>query len=434
MDNRKILLTENVPSLNKGEVSILFGMLEGINVLGEIELSMLSSLPQVDRKRYKNRIKVIDISQLTPSATNNRLLRVITSLLDLSRHVLFLLLYKVIGKKVLNLFKNELWRAYLDADLIIMGHDASFGIGGGSGVPSIFYPVFIPLFSKALRKPTMFYGGSIELAIRFKWVINRAYKFALDNIDLVTLRDRISLGNLRRIGIKNERVFVTADPAFLLKPSPPERINEIMQKEGIEIGISPLIGLTLSRERALLAFPSLGTENAYKAHAREMAVVIDGLIEDLGAFVVIVPHCIGPGRNLDDRIVAKDVYGMCQKQNKIKVITEEYDAADLKGLLGHFDFFLGERLHSVINAMGMGVPSIAISNSSDQRLDIIKMLGQDEAIYPIEGMDSQSLLAKVVGSWAIRDRIKKDLEINVESMKKEALRNGELLRDLIEQR
>jgi polysaccharide pyruvyl transferase WcaK-like protein len=436
----RIFIAENMPSLNKGEMTILEGMMETFKNLDEVEVSMLSAVTDVDKCRYGTMVEMIDVGKYLPLSLDfsignicNWLIRLFSSIIFLAKHMPFLILHKTFGLKTLKFMKSEIWGNYVKSDIIIVGHDNSFNLGGGWGTPILFYPLFIPLFAKMLGKPVAFYGGTFQPPLISHWFLKRAYMFTLGKMDLITLRERISYQNLTTLGFRSNKMFVTADPAFLLQPVSSEDARKIMRQENIDVYQKPLIGITVTREKASISFPELrNSQSSYYTHIKMLAEVIDKLIDELGARVVFVPHCIGYGERLDDRIVSNEVYQRCQNKHGVKVITTEYNAAELKGLIGQFDFFIGERLHSVINAMSVGVPSIVISNAADQRLDIIRMLGQDEAICYIENLDRDTLLAKVNDAWSRRDSIREELKSQVEIMQERAKLNGKLLKELLD--
>ena len=54
----------------------------------------------------------------------------------------------------------------------------------------------------------------------------------LNKVDLITLRENISMNEIRRCKITKPRVEVTADPAFLLKPCSDERADELLKSFG----------------------------------------------------------------------------------------------------------------------------------------------------------------------------------------------------------
>ena len=60
MKKFKILIAENLPSYNKGEMAILYGLTDNTKNLN-IEYSMYSFHPDFDKKRYGNDINIIDI-------------------------------------------------------------------------------------------------------------------------------------------------------------------------------------------------------------------------------------------------------------------------------------------------------------------------------------------------------------------------------------
>ena len=61
----------------------------------------------------------------------------------------------------------------------------------------------------------------------------RMLKETADVCDFVTVRDQDSLKLLREVGVTHDRILVTADAALTLAPSAPERIKEILAKEGV---------------------------------------------------------------------------------------------------------------------------------------------------------------------------------------------------------
>ena len=434
----KILIAENVPSLNKGELAILEGMLESFRSIGEVEVSILSAHYETDASRYPPPVRTIDIKESWPLVggldgrwCNNFFF---APILLMFKHAFFLITYKVFGLRVLRLFRGKIWQTYLNADLIIEGHDGNFGLGSDPESP-LFYPLYLPFFAKMLAKPTVLYAGTINRVLRFRWLIDQIFKFALGRIDLITVRENASYQNLKEIGLQSNRIFVTADLAFLLQPVPLEQVEEIMKREGIDKASKPLIGMTITHEIASKAFPELNSpESSYQKHIEMIAKVIDDLTDKLNASVVFMPHCIGLDEKLDDRIVAKDIFWKCANKDKVKVITNEYGLQELKGLIGQFDFFIGERVHSVINAMSMCVPSIVISWSSDQRLGIIKMVGQENAVCYVDGLDANTLISKIDGIWSEREKIKIELKSQIGIMKERAMLNGKLLKELLESR
>jgi len=433
----KILIAENIPSLNKGEMAIYSGMCETFKVLGNVKVYMFSERPEIDTMRYKEKAEIININSSLHFSNNqleSKYKAILVSIWSFLQHVFFLFLYKLIGRKALSIMKDVLWKTYLGSDIIIVGHNGVFGIGGGLGTPLYFMPLYIPLFSKLLGKPVVVYGASIGPS-KIK-IIEACKRFVLNRVDLVTLREEQTYEDLKKMNVKNKMMFILPDPAFLLQPENFQRAEEIMSLEGINKGAEPLIGITITRIKASFIHLDLGEfEKKYQYHIHVIASVIDKLVEQINANIVFIPHCIGLSKELDDRIVSSDIYTLCKNKRKVKVITNEYTAEELKGLIGKCDLFIGERIHSVIGAISMGVPSLAISHASDRRLKIISgVFNEKDLVYEVDTLNESSLLSKIIEIWVQRKIIKERLTKKAITLSQGAMKNGELLKEILEKR
>ena len=57
-----ILIAENIPVLNKGELALLCGMIESFSLLGSVKVKILSSSLEDDLIRYGDKLEIIDVS------------------------------------------------------------------------------------------------------------------------------------------------------------------------------------------------------------------------------------------------------------------------------------------------------------------------------------------------------------------------------------
>lgn len=425
----KIFIAEEIPSLNKGEAAILFGMIESFRTLGDVEVSLLSFHPEIDRPRYSNRVKIIDGIKdlhLKKDFDQSMIARLFESIVVIPQYFSFMILYKFFGLNALKIMKKEIWKEYCKSDLIIIGHDGVFSGLFGVIPFSQIYDLFL---AKVLKKCITIYAGS---AGTFENMLQRNIaKGISNNVDLVTLRDEVSYINLENIGANMTHIHLTADLAYLLPHAPPERVRKIMLQEKIDENDGPLIGMTVTREICQMAFSdSKSVEERYRKSIRLLSQVVDYLIGELNAMVIFIPHCIGPTKELDDRIVANDIYQLVKNKHSVKVITKECTPEELKGLFGQFDLFIGERLHSVVGAVSMYVPSIAILYPSP-RNEIIAGVLDEKYMCNIETIDFDLLISKIVDILSEKEKIKKDLVDKVEAVKKRVLLNGELLKNLL---
>lgn len=419
----RVFICENIPSLNKGEMEILGGIVQSFKEIGTINLSMISQECEIDSKRYGSTVEIINLREPLSIKHSKGYNKSFTSVKFFFQHVLFIILYKFLGLKSLRIMKSAIWKAYIDADILLIGHNGTFGIRA----TQYLYHIYLPLFAKSLGKKIILYGGSVPKFRRFSKLFNFLIKISLDRLDLITLRENTSYNNLRSAGITNKNVFVTLDLAFLLPPVAEKRANEILSENNIDLHRKPIIGMTVTREIANKAFPN----ESYKIHNEVMAQIIDELISRYDAQVIFLPHCIGPGDKLDDRLVARDIFTSIKNKSRVKLIEGEYGAEELKGVIGQFDFFIGERVHSVINAISMGVPSIVLTWKTDLRKDIFTVIEKEEIIYCVENLDKQELLSKITSSWKNKENLKERLISQKESIRERAGLNSKLLKNIL---
>jgi len=432
-----ILIPEEIPSLNKGEAAIITGMMETFKILeSDVKVTMFSIYYKEDKQRYSPEIEVVDARGIMPSdiitASSSNVQKILEMAVSLCKHLLFAFLYKFFGLKATKIMRRNVWEAYCKSDLVIICHDSLF---------SPLYHVMITSFCKFLGKRLVIYGATFNPKVKDekfplvkRILVRYLMKTVFRKVDLITLREELSYKFLQEIGVGNTPMYVTGDFPFLLKPEGEEGVNKIIQRESLE-NCKPMIGMTIGQYKIGLTFLDIKNPEAkYNAFLDAITRVVDYLTESLNVTVVFIPHCIGFSKKLDDRIIAKEVYNKVKHKDKVKVITTEYSPEELKGLIGKFALFVGMRLHSVVDAVSMNVPSIMLSDSSDYRAHGIigKMLGQEKWVYNMENFHSDKLIIKINELWNAREKVKSELASKIDLVKKQTMFNGELLARVIQ--
>jgi len=261
-------------------------------------------------------------------------------------------------------------------------------------------------------------------------------KYALNRAHLITLRENVSYGYIRALGINNPNTEATADKAFLLEPVEKNKALQLLKKHGITENNRPLIGITAVfgawiQKRGLVDIPN--TKDKYEVHVRMIAEVVDYLTEELGADVIFFPHSIGPDDKLDDRKVAASIVERVKNKSRVVSIEEDYSPQQLKGMIGRCDFFIGERTHSVIAAASQNIPFVMISRSQDFRTHGIvgDMLGQQQWVVDIDRYEEGKLLVAVKKAWESREKTHQELIEIIPDMIKRSMLNGELLKKAV---
>ena len=319
--------------------------------------------------------------------------------------------------------KNSQLFDYYDSDIVVnSGGDhlsGEYGIGTLGSFINISYAIL-------LGKPVILYGESLGY---FKNpVLNSIAKFVFNRTKLILVREELSKRYLDNNNITMPKIYVTADPAFLLDAVPQSRVFEILSEEGIGKIQKPLIGINPSG--LISRFRGKGHQKAEEEFASIMAKVIDNLAENLKATMIMIPHVYTP--NDDDGIAINMIFREVENKSKVKIIKNEYTPQELKGIIGQCDLFIGARMHATIASTSMLVPTVGIAYSHKMHGIIGEMLGQERYILDIKDLNYESLISTINDAWENREKIRKELEVKIPMVKEKAMLNGKLVKELLD--
>jgi colanic acid/amylovoran biosynthesis protein len=428
---KRIFLAEHIPSLNKGELSILTGLVHTLRAhLGPHKLAVLSWMEDVDRVRYSPDIEIVGAGTDMFAQSDDRVTWALNAVFLGLRLLGASVIWRLVGDRARPLLRDRLWRTFTEADVILVGHDNAATVRGGIS-PLLAATV---VAAKVTGKRIAIVAGSIG-PFRGSAALAAA-RLVLKRVDLLTLRDPLSASYCRAARLTDAPTYLTADLAFLVEPVSSQESERILAREGIPKD-RPIVGITVVEGSAVFrhAFASLGVERGIRGrkHAEAMAEVADYLVEQLGASVAFIPHSIGPGLR-DDRIVARKVYERVLHRDRVWVVENEYSDAELKGLLSLFDFFIGERTHSLIAALSGRVPSVGISFPDDHRTYGIigEMLGLGDWLYDVRALDPVSLCSHLRNCWERKGDMRRKLDEVIPRIEQRSQLNGALIAGLLE--
>ena len=400
----KIYIPEHIPSGNKGEEAILQGIYQGLKDQGkEVSISVFSKTPEIDKINFGSQFEVVDGITFRPTHGKSIFLRILETVSIWLKHISFLITWRLIGKRCLYFFKGGNWKAYIDADIILVGHD---------GVLSDLNLLFA-LFAKGIGKKTVIFGCGFK-GFRFRFS-EKIAPLLISMMDLVTLREKRSYDYLRHIGVYSNNVFLKPDPAFLMKPAKESEVDRFWENEKLFSKKRPLIGMVVIKGSSHFSeFHEYITdkEKKYQRHIEFFAEMVEKVLEITSGTVVFLPHSVQSSKGRDDRTCARDVKAKMKRfQNNVILIENEYNAATLKGAIQRLDFLVSQRLHSIIGAASVGTPFVMLTVRGDGRAhDIVKYtIGRDDLIFDLNNPDIEDFAEKFEQLWASRDRIRKDL-------------------------
>jgi len=319
--------------------------------------------------------------------------------------------------------KNSRLFQYYDSDIVINSGGDMLSGEYGAGTLGSFINI---LYALLLNKPAVLYGES--LGYYSNPILNSIAKFIFNRTKLILVREELSKKYLDDNNITMPKIYVTADPAFLLNLVPQLRVFEILSVEGINGIQKPLIGVNPSG--LISRFRGKEHKKAEEEFASIIAKVIDNLIGTLNATIIMIPHVYSSG--VDDRIAINSIFHKVKNKLKVKIIKNEYTPQELKGIIGQCDLFIGARMHATIAATSMLVPTVGIAYSHKMHGIIGEMLGQEKYVLDIKDLSYESLISTINDAWENREKIKKELEVKIPKVKEKAMLNGKLIKELLD--
>ncbi|MCF6351464.1 MAG: polysaccharide pyruvyl transferase family protein [Cyclobacteriaceae bacterium] len=256
---------------------------------------------------------------------------------------------------------------------------------GGIADPYIMYfQLFDVFLAHKLGKKIIILPNSIG---PFKnklagWIVTKA----LSKCALVSVREGVSGQFMKTQNIPH---LISPDLGFYLRPSQKDYTNYLLG-HGVPVKTSKNIAITLRPYR----FD--GKENAgrlYTAYLNKMEEVVERLLK-LGYAVTLLSHTYGPSLHEDDRVALRPIY--MHLSEKYKNLTYLHDknlnCTQLEKIYSYYDVVIGTRFHSVIFALNVDTPAIAIAYGGNKAYGIMQDMELEEYVVPIENPDSEVIL------------------------------------------
>lgn len=241
------------------------------------------------------------------------------------------------GIKTVNRFNLfAILREFKSAKLLLSGGGTL--IQDATSTKSLIYYLSIISLAKKMGLKTMLYANGMG-PISDKNV-KKVHK-VLNKTDLITLRENVSMEEIRRCNITEPKVLVTADPAFNLIASDSEKAREILGEYSI------------GEDVKTVAVSVRESKNAPEHFEEDLAEALDRVAEE-GYLPVFIPMQRSLDLDISLRVASK-------MKKKSKVIDTEISVCDMLALIGRCSIACGMRLHMLIFASVMNVPMAGIA-------------------------------------------------------------------------
>lgn len=246
---------------------------------------------------------------------------------------------------------------------------------------------------------------------------------------LITVREQFSYDYLRSLGLDENLVKLTADTAFLLKPQADSQ--NLLQSVGIDPE-QPVVAIAPSQ--SITSYAGL---DAYERHLDVWQAVIQLILQDLKAQVLIIPHVQYEGQNKDDRLIAHTLLRRFDYHPQIHLAALDASASEFKGLISHCDLVIAERMHAAIAGLSSRICTVAVGYSVKAKGIMTDLLGtdfvQDFALLSIEQFLDKTLACQsILKAWHQRQEISAHLTKKIPVVESLSTNNYDLITSLFD--
>ena len=235
--------------------------------------------------------------------------------------------------------------------------------------------------------------------------------------DIITLRDEGSREVCLSLGANPSRTVATADAAFLLEPQETARTKELkerLRRRGRVLGVNVVNEVWSGEER-------------YKA---AIARACDELASRHGYLPVFFCNEVRSGAEYDFEANTRTAaYLHCDHEVLEPVY---YSPEEMIDLISCFDCVLAMRMHALIFAAITGVPFVSVARV-DKVENFMRLFGR-RASGTVDDCDSGKIIAEVERLHAEGPALRKRVVGRVGVLRREFLRNVEVLRQLLSER
>lgn len=293
------------------------------------------------------------------------------------------------------------------ADMLISGGGTL--IQDRTSTKSLWY--YLEIISLALRcgLKVMLYSNGIG-PLEKKNNIKKTRKI-LNKVNLITLRDSRSYETLRKIGVDNKNVIVTADPALELNISDEARGRQILDSLGIP------------RDRKLLGVSVRRWKDTSEDFADNIAWACDYAYETYGYHTVLFPMQL----SRDESVLQSVKRAM---RHEATLIDKSMSVADIMSVMKCFDMCIGMRLHTLIYAVINAIPLIGLVY--DPKISSFMEYTKQKHFINVEEVTAEKIIDNLDDCVLNYDEIKLELEESYETLGEKARLNGKLAIDLYE--
>jgi polysaccharide pyruvyl transferase WcaK-like protein len=317
-------------------------------------------------------------------------------------------------------------KAVAEADLVgdVRGGDSFSDIYGLKGFVTTFLMAWTVLLVNGtiVQFPQTYGPYRSPLA---RWLA----RFLLKRSSVIIARDKPSQTLAQELAGPHRAVLLCPDVAFSLESVRPERL----ELEPPLSGPFPpgIIGLNVN---GLMVHGGYTRNNMFELkldYAAFLPELIRALLAEHPGELWLIPHTYASQSVESDNEAAARLRDSLPAElyRRVRLLAAEYDAHELKWIIGQCDFFIGSRMHSCIAGLSQGVPSVGVAYSR-KFAGVFESVGMERWVVDGRSSTVEDAVERIVSLYHQRDGVRHEL-LRRSSLARQQL--TEIFQDLVDQ-
>lgn len=282
-----------------------------------------------------------------------------------------------------------------------------------------FLPAFV--FKTPVFKMSQSLGPYKKLSTRI------FAKYCLKRINTIVARGTESYRVTEELLPFKKGIYNLPDVAMCLEPCSVRRRDEMLSE------------LNLQGRKYVVMAPSIVVNERFggEAYGELFESIILQVVQKTGLPVLFVPHtrslskAVGVDSASDDLTVCESIARREKlKGIDIRIVTERYNARELKGIIGAAEFSIGSRYHFLIASISSGVPAVALGWGHKYK-EMFELFNLEEYAFEYHSFNCEEVIKKVNKLIDLREDICKQIGNNLPNIKKKSEINGQMVFDYL---
>ncbi|MDB6169023.1 MAG: hypothetical protein JWM88_1887 [Verrucomicrobia bacterium] len=235
-------------------------------------------------------------------------------------------------------------------------------------------------------------------------------RFLLRRSSVIIARDKKSRAIAQELAGPNKTVLLSPDVAFSLESI---RLREIRMAPPLSpAGAKNIIGLNVNGLMYNGGYTGRNMFGLKLDYASFLPVLVTALLQNHPNEVWLVPHTFAPNGDVESDPEASHKLRdslPAGLRTRVRIVDQEYDQYEIKGVISQCDFFIGSRMHACIAALSQGVPCVGVAYSM-KFAGVFESVGMESWVVDARDATNEEAVARILELYLQREDVRATLK------------------------